>query len=58
MWQGVPFLISKRVKCNIRKAIPDADRDNIPIIGEDMMQISSNLDRLVIHVVLVSFKLT
>jgi len=57
MWQGVPFLITEWVKCNIGKTIPDADGDNIPIIGQDALQTTSNLDRLVIHIILVPFKL-
>jgi len=38
-------------------AIPDADGDNIPIMGQDALHTTSNLDRLVIHVILVPFQL-
>jgi len=58
MWQGAPFFIGEWTKCNRWEAIHDADGDIIPIIGEDVLQASSNFDGLVIHIVLVSFKLT
>jgi len=57
MWQGVPSSFSKGAKCNIRQAIPDADGDNISIIGQDALQTSSNHDGLVIHIILVPFRL-
>jgi len=46
------------VESNIWKAISDADGDNMPIIGEDALRISSNLDGFVVYIVLVPFKLT
>jgi len=46
------------MQSNKWKIISDADGDNIPIIGEDVLQPSSNLDGLAIDIVLVPFKLT
>jgi len=37
--------------------ISNADGDNIPMIGENMLQASSNLDGFVVYIVLVPLKL-
>jgi len=58
MWQAVPFFIGKWMKSNIWKAISDADGDNTPIIGQNALQTSCNLDGLVVDIVLVPLKLS
>jgi len=48
MWENVPFFITEWANGKIGEAIPDADGNHIPIIGQDVLLASRDLDGLVI----------
>jgi len=45
------------MESNAREAIPYIDGNDIPIISKDALRTAGNLDRLVINIILVPFKL-
>jgi hypothetical protein len=57
MWEAVPFGISVRTHVDIRKAVDNVDRKDIPIKRGDALQATLDLDRTVINIIAVGLQL-